>query len=219
MEYAIKVENLSKKFGKEPVLRHVQADFEAGRIYGIVGRNGSGKTVLMKCILGFLRPTEGSVSVFGKRIGQDCDFAPETGMIIETPGFLLDESGKNNLIWLLALSDRNTRRSRAERVSAVMRLVGLNPSNRKPVRHYSLGMRQRLGIAQAILEQPRLLVLDEPMNGLDNQGVSEMRQLFLSLRDKGTTILLASHNPLDITSLCDTVYEMDGGHLTRQPNF
>ena len=95
-----------------------------------------------------------------------------------------------------------------------MTQVGLDPASRKPVGKYSLGMRQRLGIAQAILEQPRLLVLDEPMNGLDNQGVAEMRQLFLSLRDTGTTILLASHNPLDITSLCDNVYEIDGGILS-----
>ena len=218
MEYAVEVQNLSKHFGREPVLHHIKACLETGHIHGIVGRNGSGKTVLMKCILGFLRPNEGSVSVFGKQIGKDCDFAPETGMIIETPGFLPDESGKNNLQWLLSLSGHTTRRHRAKTVAAAMRLVGLDPTNRKAVGRYSLGMRQRLGVAQAILEAPRLLVLDEPMNSLDNQGVLEMRQLFLSLRDKGTTILLASHNPLDITTLCDTVYEMDGGRLTKQVN-
>ena len=148
MEYAVEVQNLSKHFGREPVLHHIKACLETGHIHGIVGRNGSGKTVLMKCILGFLRPNEGSVSVFGKQIGKDCDFAPETGMIIETPGFLPDESGKNNLQWLLSLSGHTTRRHRAKTVAAAMRLVGLDPTNRKAVGRYSLGMRQRLGIAR-----------------------------------------------------------------------
>jgi len=209
MNNAVEVFGLYKNFGKSVVLRDINACFECGKIHGIVGRNGSGKTVLMKCILGFMRPTEGSVSVFGKRIGRDTDFAPDTGMIVETPGFINTESGINNLKWLIGLQSGKEK----DRVTEVMRMVGLDPSNRKPVGKYSLGMRQRLGIAQAIMERPRLLVLDEPMNGLDNKGVEDMRKLFLGLREEGVTILLASHNPLDISALCDTVSEMDAGIL------
>jgi len=209
MNNAVEVFGLYKNFGKSVVLRDINACFECGKIHGIVGRNGSGKTVLMKCILGFMRPTEGSVLVFGKRIGRDTDFAPDTGMIVETPGFINTESGINNLKWLIGLQSGKEK----DRVTEVMRMVGLDPSNRKPVGKYSLGMRQRLGIAQAIMERPRLLVLDEPMNGLDNKGVEDMRKLFLGLREEGVTILLASHNPLDISALCDTVSEMDAGIL------
>jgi len=209
MNNAVEVFGLYKNFGKSVVLSDINACFECGKIHGIVGRNGSGKTVLMKCILGFMRPTEGSVSVFGKRIGRDTDFAPDTGMIVETPGFINTESGINNLKWLIGLQSGKEK----DRVTEVMRMVGLDPSNRKPVGKYSLGMRQRLGIAQAIMERPRLLVLDEPMNGLDNKGVEDMRKLFLGLREEGVTILLASHNPLDISALCDTVSEMDAGIL------
>ena len=212
MNHAVEVSHLSKSFGQEEVLKNINITYESGKIHGIVGRNGSGKTVLMKCILGFLKPTQGSVSVFGKKIGIDCDFAPKTGMIIEAPGFLPTESGYNNLKWLLGLRGVKSKNL----IEEVMNQVGLNPTSKKPVGKYSLGMRQRLGIAQAIMETPRLLVLDEPMNGLDNQGVADMRKLFLDLRQKGVTILLASHNPLDIDALCDTISEMDAGVLTSR---
>lgn len=205
---AVEVVHLSKSFRQELVLRDITISFEAGKTYGIVGRNGSGKTVLMKCILGFMRPTEGHISVWGKRIGKDCDFAPDTGMIIETPGFIENESGSNNLKWL-----RNRKNAKAISIPDVLALVGLDPKSRKPVGKYSLGMRQRLGIAQAIMEKPKLLILDEPMNGLDNRGVEDMRKLFRLLKDTGTTIILSSHNPLDISELCDVTYEMDGGKI------
>lgn len=210
--YAIEVHNMTHQFGSEIVLHQVNTCFAAGQIHGIVGRNGSGKTVLMKCILGFLRPTQGYAVVFGRHIGKNCHFAPDTGMMIEAPGFIPSESGFNNLKWLMGLranADRN-------HIEQVMRIVGLDPKSRKPVGKYSVGMRQRLGIAQAIMEKPKLLVLDEPLNGLDNRGVADMHQLFKDLRDQGVTILMASHNPLDIAALCDTVSEMDAGVLTRK---
>ena len=210
--YAIEVHNMTHQFGSEIVLRQVNARFAAGQIHGIVGRNGSGKTVLMKCILGFLRPTQGYAVVLGRQIGKDCHFAPDTGMMIEAPGFIPSESGYNNLKWLMGLRAKTDR----NRIAEVMRIVGLDPKSRKPVGKYSVGMRQRLGIAQAIMEKPKLLVLDEPLNGLDNRGVADMHQLFKDLRDQGVTILLASHNPLDIETLCDTVSEMDAGVLTRR---
>lgn len=210
MSNAVEVYGLSMAFGKETVLNHLNIHFEAGKIHGIVGRNGSGKTVLFKCILGFLAPTRGYATVFGRRIGHDCDFAPDTGMIIESPGFIPTESGRDNLNWLLGLRGKR-KKGCAE---SAMRLVGLDPANGKPVGKYSLGMRQRLGIAQAIMEKPGLLILDEPLNSLDNRGVEQMRSLFLQLRDEGATMLIASHNPIDVAVLCDAVYEMDGGVLT-----
>ena len=210
MSNAVEVWALSKSFGKEMVLKNITLSLESGKIHGIIGRNGSGKTVFMKCILGFLKPDTGTVSVFGKTVGKDVDFAPNTGMMIENPGFLLSESGPNNLKWLFS-----GKTSQKPDIPALMQSVGLKANSKKPVGKYSLGMRQRLGIAQAIMERPKLLILDEPMNGLDNKGVEDMRNLFRSLKEQGVTILLCSHNPLDISELCDTVWEMDGGVLKR----
>jgi len=210
MSNAVEIINLSKAFGQERVLTDVSLSLEAGKIHGIIGRNGSGKTVLMKCVCGFLRPTSGQAVVFGQVIGKDCDFAPDTGMLIETPGFLPHETGMSNLLWLARLGRGASRR----RVQELIELVGLDPHLRKPVHQYSLGMRQRLGIAQALLDDPSLLILDEPMNGLDKQGVLEIRKLLLSLKEQGKTILLASHFAQDIDELCDTVCEMDQGVLS-----
>lgn len=206
----ISVKNLSKDFGQERVLKSVTRDFERGRIHGIVGNNGSGKTVLMKCICGFLIPTEGEVIVNGKRVGKDVDFPPGLGLIIETPGFLPNMTGVKNLEILASLNKKIGLREMA----AAIRRVGLDPLMKKPVGKYSLGMRQRLGIAQAIMENPSLLILDEPLNGLDKHGVREMRQLIKGLKEQGKTILLASHNQGDIDELCDTVCEMDAGVMT-----
>ena len=206
----ISVKNLSKDFGQERVLHSVTRDFEKGKIHGIVGNNGSGKTVLMKCICGFLIPTEGEVIVNGKRVGKDVDFPPGLGLIIETPGFLPNMTGVKNLEILASLN----KKIGLEEIAAAIRRVGLDPLMNKPVGKYSLGMRQRLGIAQAIMEDPTLLILDEPLNGLDKHGVKEMRQLIKGLKEQGKTILLASHNQGDIDELCDTVCEMDAGVMT-----
>ena len=206
----ISVKNLSKDFGQERVLKSVTRDFEKGRIHGIVGNNGSGKTVLMKCICGFLIPTEGEVIVNGKRVGKDVDFPPGLGLIIETPGFLPNMTGVKNLEILASLN----KKIGLEEIASAIRRVGLDPLMKKPVGKYSLGMRQRLGIAQAIMENPSLLILDEPLNGLDKHGVMEMRQLIKGLKEQGKTILLASHNQGDIDELCDTVCEMDAGVMT-----
>jgi len=206
----ISVKNLSKDFGQERVLHSVTRDFEKGKIHGIVGNNGSGKTVLMKCICGFLIPTEGEVIVNGKRVGKDVDFPPGLGLIIETPGFLPNMTGVKNLEILASLN----KKIGLEEIASAIRRVGLDPLMKKPVGKYSLGMRQRLGIAQAIMENPSLLILDEPLNGLDKHGVREMRQLIKGLKEQGKTILLASHNQGDIDELCDTVCEMDAGVMT-----
>ena len=207
---AIQVKNLSKDFGQDRVLKCVNRDFESGKIHGIVGNNGSGKTVLMKCICGFLLPTEGTVIVNGRRVGKDVDFPPDLGVIIETPGFLPGVTGVKNLEILASLN----KKIGLSEIAEAIRRVGLDPHMKKPVGKYSLGMRQRLGIAQAIMEDPSLLILDEPLNGLDKHGVAEMRKLIKGLSAEGKTILLASHNQGDIDELCDTVCEMDAGVMT-----
>ena len=206
MEYkGIIVENVYKSFGKETVLEDVSLSIPPGEIAGVVGNNGSGKTVLMKCICGVLRPDKGSVTVNGIRVGRDRDFPPSLGIIIETPGFIPNMSGYRNLKTLASLRGLIGKRE----IMAALDRVGLSKSARKAVSKYSLGMRQRLGIAQAVMEDPEVLILDEPFNGLDKTTAEDMRGLLLELRDRGKAILLASHNARDIEELCGWVYEMD----------
>ena len=207
----ISVEHVSLTIGTAQILRDVSAWFEEGQIHGIVGRNGNGKTMLMKCICGFIRPDSGKIFVDGKQVGRDVDFPPDLGLLIETPGFVPYYSGLKNLELLAAINRRASR----ERLNAFMEQVGLGDAKSKRVSKYSMGMRQRLGIAQAIMENPRLLILDEPLNGLDEQGVEDIRALLLELKSQGKTILLSSHNREDIDLLCDSVCKMEGGVLTR----
>jgi len=209
METCIEVQNVVKRFRDQVVLKNVSISFEKGQIHGIVGRNGSGKTVLFKCICGLMHPEEGVIFVNGKRVGRDVDMPEDIGAIIEAPGFLPNYSGYKNLRFLANIR----RKIGKEEILNVLKTVGLDPESRKHVGKYSLGMRQRLGIAQAIMEDPEILILDEPMNGLDNAGVQDIRALLLELKAQGKTILLASHNHEDIAALCDTVHEMDGGVL------
>ena len=209
METCIEVQNVVKRFRDQVVLKNVSISFEKGKIHGIVGRNGSGKTVLFKCICGLMHPEEGVILVNGKRVGRDVDMPEDIGAIIEAPGFLPNYSGYKNLRFLANIR----RKIGKEEILKVLKTVGLDPESRKHVGKYSLGMRQRLGIAQAIMEDPEILILDEPMNGLDNAGVQDIRALLLELKAQGKTILLASHNHEDIAALCDTVHEMDGGVL------
>lgn len=208
-ESAVSVRGAVKRFREVRALDGVSVEFERGRIHGLIGRNGSGKTVLLKCICGFMSLNEGEIDVAGRRVMPTRP--QDVGLIIESPGFIGGYSGMKNLELLAAVRGRVGK----DELRAAMRAVGLEPGMRKPVRKYSLGMRQRLGIAQAIMEDPDILLLDEPMNGLDNAGVRDMRSLFKELRARGKTIILASHNPLDIEELCDTVCEMDAGRLTR----
>ena len=206
----VEIKNLGLTIGKTEILKDIAVTFDTGKIHGLIGRNGSGKTMLMKCICGFVRPTAGTVTVAGKRIGKDCDFPESVGIIIETPGFIPYYSGYRNL---KLLADLNRKIGKAE-ICAAMQKVGLDPDLKRHVRKYSLGMRQCLGLAQAIMENPDLLILDEPMNGLDKEGVADMRKYLLDLKVQGKTILIASHSAEDISMLCDTVFEMDRGVLT-----
>ena len=187
----IEIRNLTKSYGEQTVLKDVSVSFEKG-----------------KCICGLTYQDQGEILFPGCK-GKA---RPPMGIIIEEPGFLPRYSGFQNL-WLLAQIRRTISK---EQVAAAMELVGLDPKSRKHVGKYSMGMRQRLGIAQAMMEEPELLLLDEPFNGLDKNGVAEIRSLLLELKKEGKTILLASHNEDDIRILCDRVYEMDGGILRER---
>lgn len=207
----IRVENLTKSFGTEEILKEINCEIHVGEIHAIIGNNGSGKSVFFKCLCGFIKPTRGIITINGKIIGQDIDFPESIGVIIERPGFLQSISGYKNLMMLAEI--RNCIGSRQVKDAIIK--VGLDPSSKKAVAKYSLGMKQRLGIAQAIMEDPDLLILDEPFNGLDKKGVEEIRLLLKELRNRGKTILLTSHNSEDIKLLSDHIWEMDAGQLRK----
>lgn len=208
-DYMVEVRNAYKSFKETVALNNVNVSFERGLIHGIVGRNGSGKTVLFKCICGFMTLTSGEILVDGKTVRPSV--SQDIGIIIENPGFIGSMSGFRNLKLLAGIHKKIS----DDEIRETLAKVGLDPDMKKPVRKYSLGMRHRLGIAQAIMEKPRLLLLDEPMNGLDKQGVLEIRELFRNLKKEGTTIIFSSHYSEDVDALCDAVYEMDAGKLAR----
>lgn len=209
MQDIITVSGLVKKYKDAVVLNEINIKFEKGKIHGIIGRNGSGKTMLMKCICGFVPVTSGTIEVNGKIVGKEVDMPNDIGVIIETPGFLPNYSGFRNLKFLAEIK----REIGVEEITKTMLRLGLDPKSKKWVSKYSMGMRQRLGLVQAIMENPEILILDEPMNGLDNKGVADVRELLISLKDEGKTILLASHSKEDIEILCDTACEMEMGSL------
>lgn len=212
MENAIEIKHLFLNMNKKEILKDINISFEEGKIHGLIGRNGSGKTMLMKCICGFVRPSSGEILVRKKIVGKDEDFPSDLGIIIETPGFIPYYSGYKNLSLLAGLN----RKIDKEAVRQSMRDVGLDPDLKLPVKKYSLGMRQRLGIAQAIMEKPSILLLDEPFNGLDKDGLEEMRKYLLTCRECGQTVILVSHSAEDIRILCDTVSEMEKGCLKKE---
>lgn len=205
----IKIEHIAKSFRKIQVLTDVSAELESGKIHGIIGHNGSGKTVLLKIICGLTDADNGEVFINGELQKNGNAYKFNIGAIIETPGFLPTQSGFKNLQFLASIREKID----DEQIKTAMRQVKLNPDDKKHVGKYSLGMRQRLGLAQAIMENPDILILDEPMNGLDKDGIKEMRQHLLDLKSHGKTILIASHSTEDIDVLCDTVYEMNKGQL------
>ena len=207
----IDVKSVNLTIGKTQILKNINVSFEQGKIHGLIGRNGSGKTMLMKCICGFIKPTSGEITVDGKRVGKDVDFPKNMGIIIETPGFIPYYSGYKNLKLLAGLNNRIGKKE----IMQSMEQVGLDPKLKRHVRKYSLGMRQRLGLAQAIMENPDLLILDEPFNGLDKDGVKDMREYLLSYKEQGKTILICSHSAEDISVLCETVHEMDKGVISK----
>jgi len=187
----IDADNICKSFGKNHVLKSLSFQVPEGAIYAICGKNGIGKSVLFRILTGFILPDTGSVKIHGQQIGKDLEFPKSTGILIDRPGYMPDSSGYANLALLgqiSGLADEKT-------IRVSLDLVGLDPDDKKPVRTYSVGMLQRLGLAQAIMEDPQLILLDEPTSGLDYESQIEMHELFLKLRDQGKTIVFTSHSP------------------------
>ena len=211
-QYYIRLCKVRKSFGEEEVLRELSWEMERGKVYGIVGNNGSGKTVFMKCICGFLPVSGGTVQVGGKYVGTEVDFPESLGVIIETPGFLTNFSGRKNLEILAQLRGKIT----GSDITRVLRQVGLDPELKKPVSKYSLGMRQRLGIAQAIMEDPELLILDEPASGLDPRARVEMKEILKQLQSMGKTVVISSHILPELAEMCTEVGIINQGKLAAQ---
>lgn len=207
--WAIEVEGVTLRIGSRKVLEDVTMRVAPSQRVGLVGPNGAGKSMLLRVICGLVRPSAGRVRVWGKEIGREVEFPPDTGALIESPGFLPQYSGFRNL-WLLAMI-RNA--ISPQDVREAMRRVGLDPDDPRPVRAYSTGMRQRLGLAQAIMERPRLLLLDEPTSNIDPEGMEEIHRLLLELNAEGVTWVITSHRMAEVERLCEVVYEMDRGRI------
>ena len=205
MSVCIEVKNVSKQFGGKPVLEDVSLTIDHGSTVGLVGANGSGKSVLFKAICGMVKPDSGSIVVEGVTLGEKIDFPSNMGVFINSPGFIGIYNGFNNLKFLAnirgVISDNQIRET--------MRKVGLDPDNKTKVDNYSLGMKQKLGLAQAIMEDQEILVLDEPFNALDFQTYNDVKEIIRLLQAEGKTILMTSHNYDDIKQLCDVIYIID----------
>jgi ABC-2 type transport system ATP-binding protein len=206
----LKAEKITKKFNKNKVLKGASIELPLRAIYGICGFNGSGKSVFLKICSGLMLPDSGTVSIFNKKIGNELEFAPDTGILIDGAGFLASYSAARNLELLAKVSGKGS----AARIREVLEQVGLNAADKKPVGTFSTGMKQRLGLAQALMEEPQLLLLDEPTNGLDFAGQREIYTILSELRGSGVSILLTSHSLDEMKILCDKVFEMDRGVLS-----
>lgn len=204
---AIFVQDASLVLNGTTIFHDVQLQVPWGSIWGINGRNGAGKTMLLRCIEGFIPLTRGKIMVAGRYVRKECNFAPETGFVIEPSGFFAQYSGRKNLLYLSEISQGTT----PDQIDEIMLRVGLDPKDKRTVGKYSKGMLQRLSIAQALIENPKVLLLDEPMNGLDSDGVQMLRTLLLNFADAGGAVLMASHYREDFENLCSGIYEMKQG--------
>lgn len=205
----IELKNVSKSYKGLPLFENVTVSFEEGKIYGIVGHNGSGKSVLFKMMCGFVFPDQGSIFVKGKELGKNNRFPENFGIIIERPGYLGDKTGFENLRYLADIQNRIS----DEKIKETLEKVGLSHTIKQKVKNYSLGMKQKLAIAQAIMEDQEILLLDEPFNGLDIDSIENIRNILKELNAEGKTIILTSHNNEDIAILCEHVYRIRKNNL------
>jgi ABC-2 type transport system ATP-binding protein len=208
---AVKIENMTKIIKGKTILSNINLTLESGGVYGFYGHNGSGKSMLFRAIAGLIRPTEGTVTVFGKKIGEEVSFPESMGLVIESVGFWPYYTGFENLKTLASIQHKIS----DDEVKQAIRRVGLDPDDKRTYRKYSLGMKQRLGIAQAVMEKPDLLLLDEPTNALDEDGIAQIRKLIQEEQERGATVLIASHNKEDLALLCGKFYKMNDGELTE----
>jgi ABC-2 type transport system ATP-binding protein len=207
--YAVEMKDYTKVLKGATVLSHVTLTLESGGIYGFYGHNGSGKTMLFRAISGLIHPTSGEVSVFGKKIGTDVSFPESLGIVIESVGFWPYNNGYQNLETLASIRGKIG----PEEIRNALIRVGLDPADKRPYSKYSLGMKQRLGIAQAVMEKPQLILLDEPTNAIDEDGVEKIHTVIQEEQKRGATILIASHISSDLRLLCSRFFKMNDGEL------
>lgn len=205
----LEIENLAKTIKGSIVLDGVNLSLERGRVYGLRGKNGSGKTMLMRAISGLIRPTAGTVTIDGKVIGKDLSFPPSIGILLENPAFIPKYSGFKNLGVLAEIQKRID----DEVICQVLEKVGLDPADKRPYRKYSLGMKQRLGVACAVMENPDLILLDEPINALDPVGVEMVKDLIKEHKERGALIVVACHDAEELDFLSDEIYSMAEGKI------
>lgn len=211
MTAVIELKNVTKSYKGNLLFDAVDLTVPQGRIVGIVGPNGSGKSVLFKMMCGFVFPDHGEVYVEEKQIGKEQRFPEGVGMIIDRPGYIANKTGFENLKELAQIQNQIDE----ERIRKTMLMLGLNPDNSQKVKNYSLGMKQKLAIAQAIMENQHILILDEAFNALDHDSVESLRELLLAFREEGKTIVMTSHNQEDIDYLCEDVYRINRGKLEK----
>lgn len=210
-EFAVVLKNVTKVIRGRTILDDISFQVPYAKIYGVTGPNGSGKSMLLRTICGFILPTAGEVFVFGEKIGKDVEFPKDTGALIERPGFLTYLSGKKNLELLASIQNKIGE----ERIVEVLKLVGLDPDDNRPVRTYSMGMLQRLGIAQALMENPKLVILDELTSNLDRQGIASIHNLIKELNTEGITFILTSPNEKELEHICDKIFWIENGHIEQ----
>ncbi len=205
----LEIKNVTKMIGKEMVLNHINLSMEKGKIYGLKGKNGSGKTMLMRAICGLIRVTSGEIVISDELLGKNQDFPSSVGALIENPGFINNYSGYQNLKVLADIQGRIGK----ERINEVLEQVGLNPADKKKFRKYSLGMKKKLGIAAAIMENPEIIILDEPTNALDEFSIKKLRDILNEHKNRGALILLSSHDIEEIQLLSDEIYIIENGGI------
>ncbi|MTH55191.1 ATP-binding cassette domain-containing protein [Bacillus mangrovi] len=203
----IELINVSKKIKGKRLLNDISLTIDKGKICGFVGSNGSGKSMLFRAIAGLIKPSSGNVRIFGKELHKDLSFPESIGVIFEKPGFLDQYNAFDNLKFLSDIQGKID----SEQIKRSIRRVGLDPEDKRPVKTYSLGMKQKLSIAQAIMEKPELILLDEPMNGLDEQSVIMIYEVIKQEKNRGATVLITSHHRTDIETLCEEVYKIHEG--------
>lgn len=208
----IQIENLTKIIKKKTILDNINYTFEDGTIYGLYGRNGSGKTMLLRAIAGLIFPTEGEIRIDGKMLHKDISFPPSVGVIIENTNLLPEYDAFTNLKILAQIKNIAT----DEDIKKAIEQVGLDSNNKQKVKTYSLGMKQKLAIAQAIFESPQLLLLDEPTNALDEKSIDVIRELLIEMKKAGKTIIIASHNKDDLRILADVTLHIVEGQLEEK---
>lgn len=208
----IQVKDVSKSIKGTAILHNINLDLHGAAVYGLQGPNGSGKTMLMRLIAGLIRPTSGSVVIDGKTLGKDFDFPPSMGLLLENPAFLPNYTGAKNLELLANIQGRIGQ----DEIGQTLRDVGLSPEDKRKYRKYSLGMKQRLGIAVAIMETPDLILLDEPTNSLDEKGTEQICRLIRAERQRGALIILTSHDPKVIENVADEIYVINDGYIQRK---